>query len=228
MRAKTQNTEHLSWSERIQWTLIAGGTALLMAALTPPPAWAENAKFAVFSDVPHAEKIHANLLDLDAQVQQETLPLPEVATRMAMNTAGEGIQVDLVMNRVDDGVLDDLRDMGLSIQHVSPTHRRITAIIDDIAVLYDVAELDAVEMILPEYGSATQTGSVDGRASEAMFADIARTAMSLSGAGQTVGILSDSFARTSSVRDASTTPAPASAASCATASPRNPGTCPLP
>lgn len=79
--------------------------------------------------------------------------------------------------------------------------------VDDIAVLYDVAALEALEMILPEYGGATQRGSVDGRASEALLVDIARTASSLSGAGQTVGILSDSFAITSGVRDASTTPA---------------------
>ena len=126
---------------------------------------------------------------------------------MAMNTVGEGIRVDIVMNRVDDSVLDDMRDMGLSIQRVSETHRRISAVVDDIAVLYDVAELEAVEMIMPEYGGATQRGSVDGRASEALFADMARLATSMSGAGQTVGILSDSFARTNQVRDDSTTPA---------------------
>ena len=60
-------------------------------------------------------------------------------------------------------------------------------------------------MIVPEYGGVTQSGSVDGRASEALLADMARTAMSLSGAGQTVGILSDSFAYTERVRGGSAT-----------------------
>ncbi len=62
-------------------------------------------------------------------------------------------------------------------------------------------------MILPEYGGVTQRGAVDGRASEALLADMARTAAGLSGAGQTVGVLSDSFAHTSRVRDVSTIPA---------------------
>ena len=39
-----------------------------------------------------------------------------------------------------------------------------------MAVLHNVAQLDAVEMIMPEYGGATQSGSVDGRASEALLA----------------------------------------------------------
>ena len=206
MRANTQSTGHLSWADRVQLKLIAGVAALFMVALNPLQASAQSAKFSVFNEIPHAEKINANLLELEDQVQQGAMSLTRAAARMAMNTTGEGIQVDIVMRRVDDAALDDMRDMGLSIQHVSAAHRRVTAVVDDIAVLYDVAELEAVEMILPEYGGATQAGSVDGRASEALFADIARTAMSLSGAGQTVGILSDSFARTSRVRDASTTP----------------------
>jgi len=207
MRASTQTTGYLRWADRVQLKLIAGVAALWMGALAPPQTWAENAKIEAFSKAPHAEKINANLLDLEAQVRQGAMSLARAATRMAMHTARGGIQVEIVMNRVDDRVLDDMRDMGLSIQHVSETHRRVTAVVDDIAVLYDVAALAAVEMILPEYGGATQSGSVDGRASEALLVDIARLATSLSGAGQTVGILSDSFARTDRVRDANTMPA---------------------
>lgn len=206
MRANTPTTGHFSWADRVPFNVIAGAAALFVATLTPPHALGQSAKVAAFSDAPYAEKINANLLGLEDRVQQGAMSLSRAATRMAMNTAGEGVQVEIVMNHVDDGVLDDMHDMGLSIQHVSKTHRRVSAVVDDIAVLYDVAALEAVEMILPEYGGATQSGSVDGRASEALFADIARTAMSLSGAGQTVGVLSDSFARTSRVRDASTTP----------------------
>ncbi len=207
MQANTQTTEPLGWADRVQLKLIAGLAALFMVALAPPHISAENAKIEAFSKAPYAEKINANLLDIEDQVRQGATSLTRAATGMAMRTANGGIQVEIVMNRVDDGVLDDMRDIGLSIQHVSETHRRVTAVVDDIAVLYDVAELEAVEMVLPEYGGVTQRGSVDGRASEALFADIARTAASLNGAGQTVGILSDSMARTDRVRDASTTPA---------------------
>ena len=197
MRAAKQVKGHWSW----------GVAALLMVALTSPYTSAENAKAAAFSKGPQAEKIHVNLLDLADQVRRNTRSLGQAATEMAVQTVGEWIEVEIVMNRVDDRVLDDMRAMGLSIHHVSETYRRVMAAVDDIAVLYDVAELEAVEMILPEYGGATQRGAVNGRASEAMLADIARTATSLSGAGQTVGILSDSFARTHRVRDASTVPA---------------------
>jgi PKD repeat protein len=198
-----------------------------MTVVTPPHAAAENAKVEAFSHAPYAEKINLNLLDLENQVRHGATSLTRAATRMAMNTAGEGIRVDIVMNRVDEDVLDELRDLGLFIQHVSETHRRISAVVDDIAVLYDVAELETVEMIMPEYGGATQSGSVDGRASAALFADMARTAMSLSGAGQTVGILSDSFARTGRVRDDSTTPAAGNSGLLRNSKPQQSGDLPL-
>jgi hypothetical protein len=198
-----------------------------MIALMPLDASAAHAKVEAFSKAPHAEKINVNLLNLAQQVQQGATSLTRGASRMAMRTAGAGIRVDIVMHHIDEDVLDNMRDMGLSMQHVSETHRRISAVVDDIDVLYDVAELEAVEMIMPEYGGATQSGSVDGRASEALYADIARMATSLSGAGQTVGILSDSFALTQRVRDDSTTPAAGSSGLLRDSKPQQSGDLPL-
>lgn len=207
MRTSVQYTGQASWADRIKLKFIAGVAALFMAALAPQHAWADDPRVTALSKAPQAEKINANLLDLESRVRLGNMSLTRAASEMAMvNSVGEGLQIDLLMNRIDDNVLDDLRRIGMSIGHVSETHQRIMGVINDIALLYDVAELEAVEIILPEYGGAMQTGSVDGRASEALFADIVRTAASLSGAGQTVGILSDSFARTPGVRDASTSP----------------------
>ena len=207
MRAKTQGPASGRRSNRISSKLMAGIAGLLIAALAPTLALAQSAKVEAFAKTLQAEKIHLNLLQLETYIQQRAMSFTQAATRMAMQASGEGVQVDILMHHIDEGALDDMRAMGLSIQHVSATHRRITAVVDNMAVLYDVARLDAVEMIMPEYGGATQRGAVDGRASEALLADIARTAMSLSGAGQTVGILSDSFARTDRVRDVRATPA---------------------
>ncbi len=179
-----------------------------MAALMPLHASADNAKVEALSKAPHAEKINTNLLELEGQVRQGNLSLTRAASEKAIvSSVDEGLQIEILMNRLDDNVIDELRQLGVSIRHISETHLRVMAVIDDVALLYDVAELDAVEMISPEYGGDTHSGSVDGRASEALFADIARTSTALTGAGQTVGILSDSFARTGSVRDTSTTPA---------------------
>ncbi len=127
MRANTQTIGHLSWAARARLTLIAGMTALSVMALAPLHAGAQSAKVAGFAQVPHAEKIHANLLDLDVQVQQRAMSLTQAASIMAMHTAGDGIRVDIVMTYVDDRVLDDMRNMGLSIDHVSATHRRVAA-----------------------------------------------------------------------------------------------------
>jgi hypothetical protein len=136
MHANPQHTGHLSWVDRLPFNLlIASVTTLLMTVVTPPHAAAENAKVEAFSHAPYAEKINLNLLDLENQVRHGATSLTRAATRMAMNTAGEGIRVDIVMNRVDEDVLDDLRDLGLFIQHVSDTHRRISAVVDVIAVL---------------------------------------------------------------------------------------------
>ena len=203
MQAKTQDPKRRA--NRIALTLITGVAVLLIAALAPAQTLAQNAKLEAFSKAPQAKKIHLNLLQLESQKQRDVTSLTRAATSMAMQAASEGVQVDIVMRYIDDAVLDDMRDMGLSILHVSATHRRLTAVVDDMAVLHDVAQLDAVEMIMPEYGGATQSGLVDGRASEALLADMARTAMALSGAGQTVGILSDSFAYTERVRGGSAT-----------------------
>jgi hypothetical protein len=206
MRDNPQHAKSLCWANRVPLRFVAG-VAALVVILTPAMTSADNAKVRSYAKAPHAEKINTNLLELEDQVRQGAISLSRAATRMAIQTTGEGIQVDIVMNRIDDDVLAAMREMGLSIQYVSEAHRRLTAIVDDLAVLYEVAALEAVEMIMPEYGGATQRGSVDGRASEAMLADVARLSTSLSGAGQTVGILSDSFARTEQVRDADTVPA---------------------
>ncbi len=208
MRSSVEQAGRATWADRVKLKFIAGVAALFMVALAPQYASANDPRVEALSNVPHAEKINANLLDLEGRVRQGNTSLTRAANEMAMvNAADEGLQVDLLMNRIDADVLDELREIGMSIRHVSESHQRIAGVIDDAALLYDVAELDAVKMILPEYGGSTQAGSVDSRASEALLADIARAAGSLSGAGQTVGILSDSIARTSRVRDTSTSPA---------------------
>lgn len=229
MRASVQQARRATWADRVKLKFISGVAVLFMAALNPMHATAGDSKLSVLSNIkaPHAEKINANLLDLESRVRQGNLSLTRAASEMAMVSAvGEGLQIDMLMNHIDDDVLDSLRQIGVSIRYVSETHQRVMGVIDDTALLYDVAALDAVEMISPEYGGATQKGSVDGRASEALFADIARVASSLSGAGQTVGILSDSFARTSRVRDGSTTPGVGAAGTLRNSKPQKSGDLP--
>ena len=70
MCANPQDTGPLSWADRMQFTWIAGVATLLMVALTPLHASAENAKVEAFSKTPHAEKINVNLLVLEDQVRQ--------------------------------------------------------------------------------------------------------------------------------------------------------------
>lgn len=184
---------------------LTGMSVLCIMALAPPPGYAGHPKVEPYAHASEAEKINLGLLQLEQEMQQQ-LSFTQAAASRAYGTQGDGVKLDILMHYVDADVEAQLVQAGAEIRHVSMVHRRVSVVVHYPSVIYALAQLPAVEMISPEYGAVVHTGSVDGRASEAMMADIARLATSLDGSGQTVGILSDSFARSSSVRDSATTP----------------------
>ncbi|MDH3602659.1 MAG: hypothetical protein OEU26_23845, partial [Candidatus Tectomicrobia bacterium] len=185
---------------------LSGMSVLCIMALAPQPAHAGHPKVEQYTQASDAEKINLGLLQLEQEMRLQQLSLTQAAASRAYGTQGDGVKLDLLMRYIDVDVEAQLVQAGAEIRHVSRVHRRVSVVVDYPSVIYALAQFPAVEMISPEYGAVVHTGSVDGRASEAMMADIARLATSLDGAGQTVGILSDSFARSSSVRDSATTP----------------------
>ena len=205
---------------------LTGMSMLGIMALAPQPGHADHPKIKQYTQVSEAEKINLGLLQLEQEMQLRQLSLTKAAASRAYGTQGDGIKLDLLMRYVDADAEAQLVQAGAEIRHVSIAHRRVSVVVEYPSVIYALAQLSAVEMISPEYGAVVHTGSVDGRASEAMMADIARLATSLDGAGQTVGILSDSFARSSSVRDSSTTPASGQAGTLRNSRPQQSGDLP--
>jgi len=186
--------------------VLTGMSVLCIMALAPLSGYAGHPKVEPYSQASEAEKINLGLLQLEQEMRQQQLSFTKAATSRAYGTQGDGVKLDILMRYVDTNVEAQLVQAGAELRHVSMAHRRVSVVVHSPSMIYVLAQLPAVEMISPEYGAVVHTGSVDGRASEAMMADIVRLATSLDGSGQTVGILSDSFARSSSVRDSATTP----------------------
>ena len=96
---------------------------------------------------------------------------------------------------------------GVNILHASETYKRLTLELVDPNAVYEIAKLPGVVQIDPSYGYATFAGSVTAQSYVAMNVDRAINRYGVTGVGQKVGLLSDSFAATSGVRDGDTTPA---------------------
>ena len=186
---------------------LAGVSAFLLVALVPHASSAGNPKLAPYSKAPEAEKISLNLLQLEQDIRHQHLSLTRAAASRALATQGHGLRLDILTRHLNAHVEAELVQAGAQILHLSPSHQRVTVSVQDPAVIHQLARIPDVLMISPDYGATVYTGSVDGRASEAMQADLAKLATGFSGSGQTIGILSDSFARSGGVRDATTTPA---------------------
>ena len=178
-----------------------------ITAVATPDAHATNVKVAQYSTAPHADKISVNLLALQRKAAMQQTTLATVAhTNAVTKTQGTGIVLDIIMNRLDPAIMQKLKLPGVAIRYASIKYRRISAVISNPALLYQLANIPEVRSIRPEYGAMTRVGSVTSRADVALKSDIAKATFSMDGTGQKVGILSDSFACNGN-RDANTLPA---------------------
>jgi len=179
--------------------------AALATAMTTQDACATNAKVMQYSKALHANKISVNLLELERKAATQHLSLSAATTNAAIKTQGSGILLDIVMNRLDPTIVQKLKLPGVAIVFASEKYKRISAVISNPSLLYQLSNIPEVRSIRPEYGAMTRVGAVTSRADVALKSDIAKAAFSLDGTGQKVGILSDSFACNGN-RDANTLP----------------------
>ena len=100
-------------------------------------------------------KIHANLLQLDQQVRTGGRSLNEAASDMAIQMVGNGIQLDIVTNTLDEAVAKKFDRPGVIVKHMSRQYRRLSVVIEDTALLHELAKIPEVQMIQPEYGGTT-------------------------------------------------------------------------
>ncbi len=175
--------------------------AIFLAAGWPLAGFAANPKTAYFSSAPGAEKIAVGLLEKATAGLGKSVAGPG---GNALKATSAQIRLDLVLNGAGSDVEKALRGIkGLELRHLSGKYRRASVVVASPDVLFRLAKLPAVRAIRPEYGAITRAGSTESLADRALRADVLRNDDGLDGAGQTVGVLSDSFSAGPN-RDAST------------------------
>jgi len=187
---------------RFRTQAVALWFALLVAVAGATPSAAEPA---LDASEARASKRHAmagvseRLVRVFREHERSRRVLTSVAARHGVRTRDGGVLVDAVLRTNAPGIAREIRRVGGVVQSVYPGHHRASVIVRDAGAMARIAALPQVQHLYPAYAPVRRTGTVDSRAVEALTVDT--VAGGLAGAGQKVGILSDSFARTASVVD---------------------------
>ncbi|PKO19936.1 hypothetical protein CVU37_00225 [candidate division BRC1 bacterium HGW-BRC1-1] len=186
---------------------LASAFAIIMAAGLAG-AQPEYAKVKAYSKSPNANKVGISLFEMRKQLKSPGADLSSIpAARGVARTAdAKAVKVEVIFTTLNATVLQKITRPGVTVEDSYPEYRRATLAVTDLSVLEAIAGVPEVAMVRALETPITSQGTVDSRAPRALnvgpvFGD------GLSGLGQTVGILSDSFAWTSGVRDANTAPA---------------------
>lgn len=135
--------------------------------------------------------------------RRDSRSLGVVAASHGVRSHDNRVLVDVVLDGYAPGLADAIEAAGGTVRAISAKYQRASVAVADSGALAAIADLPQVQYIYPEYGAVRRTGSVESRAFEALTVD--GLPPGLTGAGQTIGILADSFARTGNVVDGDTT-----------------------
>lgn len=119
-----------------------------------------------------------------------------------------GILVDVSLAQVDANTATALTVAGVKVVHISSTYKRATVELTDLSALAKLAQIPTVVTISPVVKNQMSyySGKARSEAVHALRSDTGGTTWRATGQGQKVGVLSDSFATTSGVRDGDTQP----------------------
>ncbi|RNL63995.1 CFI-box-CTERM domain-containing protein [Zhongshania marina] len=129
-----------------------------------------------------------------------------MVTRLIGGLATRGVDVELFLNTAD-GLPQFLEEQGIALSFLAKDGKRATVQIRSAADLSRLSENESIREIRYLPPTILRVGAVTSRAPKAMRSDLAASALGVDGSGQTIGIISDSFAQTSIVRDGNTVPA---------------------
>lgn len=127
-------------------------------------------------------------------------------SRLSGRNAVDGVPVELFLHTAD-GLSRFLGEQGIDLRFLSEDGSRATVLLrgeTDLVSLSENPNIREIRYLLPPL---VRAGAVTSRAAKAMRADVAASSLGVNGSGQTIGIMSDSFAQTAVVRDGNTTPA---------------------
>ena len=99
------------------------------------------------------------------------------------------VEVYIHLENSDDSTLQQLRDMGATIEVVNSDWNVLQAWVP-ISALDQIANLDAVQEITPPDYGVTKTGSIKTKGDAIQRTDLARAFSGLTGAGVKVGVIS--------------------------------------
>ena len=100
------------------------------------------------------------------------------------------VQVYIHLDNTDDETVQQLRDLGATIE-VTNTDWNVLQAWVPVAALDQIAAMDAVQEITPPDYGVTKTGSVNSEGDVIHRADLVRAFSGLTGAGVRVGVISD-------------------------------------
>lgn len=118
----------------------------------------------------------------------------------------ESVLVVVQVDQVDEALLSRLSGLGVDIRFRSAKYRELILALNSREQVLAVARLPGVRRVSTAEPRVQRIGSVESRAPVALRSQNLPPD-GIDGAGQVLGILSDSFARTDAVRDADTQPA---------------------
>lgn len=162
---------------------------------------------------PNLVKVDSKLLRLaEAARAKPALSVREAAKQQpeaamfAFDAAQKAVLVEVVCPTLDDAVLRKFALPGVEVVGYYPQYKRVTLAVSDLGELKAIAAIPEVGMVFPVYKPwVASQGAADSRADRALKAN-GLPIFGVDGSGVMVGVLSDSFAWTSSVRDSDTLP----------------------
>lgn len=166
-------------------------------------ALAQDARLLRFSDPKAAEKVHGKLMEF-ADDGAKSSSITDWADQNGFLTTGGELVVEAVLDQVDDAALARLEGVGARVVGSNVATGLVTLAVARPDTLPALGRIAGVRMVYPVVKPRTKAGSVSSQAVRAMRVDRGVTAYGVTGAGQKVGILSDSFAGSPGVRDSST------------------------
>lgn len=163
---------------------------------------------------PNLIKVDSKLLRLATTLETKKAPSLREAVRqapeasiLALDATKKAILVEVICTKLDDTVLRKFALPGVEVVAYAPQYKRLTLAVSDLSELKAIAGFPEVGMVVPVYKPWTlSSGSANSRADRALKAD-GLPIFGIDGSGVMVGVVSDSFSWTSSVRDTDTLPA---------------------
>lgn len=176
------------------------------------PVWAANPEAVGVENVEAAKVVSLGLLKAVEEAKNKNVSFATSLKNIPIekSKSGDQFRVVVIFEKNAAKSFKSVKINGLKVLSLSETYDRGLVEISDPDAVLALAKTPGVRMVKPHYGLVTRTGIVDGRASEAHWADVARDRYLLDGkpvdgSGVKVGIISDSFAATTGVVDGNTT-----------------------